>query len=680
MEQVSDVGRLRMRKLGLAIIVVLVLLVGGGYLYLSTHQDVLSRHVADAVAKATGAPLVWEKAPTLSVYPKLGLEIGKARWGDPAKDPLALQLGGASVRVALLPLFEKRVEVEAIILNEPILTINDKNVQKAQNKELQAQSPEKGGSESAGASAATVAAIKVTLLQINKGQVVVQQKGQEWRLSAVQLELKDIEQGKKGRLQASMRVADLSQGLEADLNLKTALGFTNQELRLEGLDAQITPRKGLPLSEPLKILADMRVDVVMLSAAITKLHLATSGMKLDLDGSLSQHGGTLALSLSSAPRQLLANLGIAFDVRGPEALERFDMKGKATLSGTSLNFEDIVATLDASHIKGSAKLALPLSVQAKLFVDALHADKYLPKATPKTTPEAAPAPQSTGKNPAGSAGSGSKTPAVLPVLDISLNAGKVHYDKFVFSDVQAKLAGQGGKYALNPVSFKLYESLVALNLATDMQTHNTTISLNFKDMAIEPLLRDLAGKDSVKGLLSASMNYAFTGQDEQAVRKSLTGKGTIQGKAMTVRLGGMPPEWLKLVNNLQTLSVDSLLVGTEAKQGIIDLEPLQAKGPMLSTEGKGVIDLPKDSLDVRINAMVAAIPLPLAISGSLSKPSFGLRPMDAIKGVLDKVGSTSAESVKEGVKAITGGVKDTGKNIGKGVKDTAKSIKGLFKK
>ncbi len=666
-----------MRKLGLAIIVVLVLLVGGGYLYLSTHQDVLSRHVADAVAKATGAPLVWEKAPTLSVYPKLGLEIGKARWGDPAKDPLALQLGGASVRVALLPLFEKRVEVEAIILNEPILTINDKNVQKAQSKEPQAQSPEKGGSENAGASAAAVSAIKVALLQINKGQVVVLQKGQEWRLSAVQLELKDIEQGKKGRLQTFMRVAGISQGLEADLSLKTTLGFTNQELRLEGLDAQITPRKGLSLSEPLKILADMRVDVAMLSAAITKLHLATSGMKLDLEGTLSQHGGTLALNLASVPRQLLANLGIAFDVRGPEALERFDMTGKATLSETSLSFENIAATLDASHIKGSAKLALPLSVQAKLVVDALHVDKYLPKAAPKTAPEAASAPQSTGKDPAGS---GSKPPAVLPVLDISLNVGKVQYDKFVFSDVQAKLAGQGGKYALNPVSFKLYESLVALNLATDMQTRHTSIALNFTDMAIEPLLRDLAGKDSVKGLLSASMNYAFTGQDEQAVRKSLTGKGTIQGKAMTVRLGGMPPEWLKLVNNLQTLSVDSLLVGTEAKQGIINLEPLQAKGPMLSTEGKGVIDLPKDSLDVRINAMVAAIPLPLAISGSLSKPSFGLRPADAIKGVLDKVGSTSAESVKEGVKAITGGVKDTGKNIGKGVKDTAKSIKGLFKK
>lgn len=670
-----------MRKVGLIILASLVLLVGGGYLYLSTHQELIARQVAERVELATGRALVWEKAPSLSFYPRLGLEIGKARWGDPKKDPLALDLQGASVRVALVPLLEKRIEVEEVLLSGPRLTISD-GADASHAKDAPAgtaqQSVQKGAvNQGAGP---VLPPLVISLVQITDGEVVILQKGQNIKVSALNLELKNFEPGKTAKFEAAAMVEDAANGRAAKVFIDSSVLLQNQSLELANFSSNFTQLKGLPLQENIALNGNVTVDLAMLSANISKLEVKTTGLYVKLDGALSQHGGSLNLESKGSPIRLLTNLGSPVTMQDPKALQEHTVRLKATLYDKSVKLDAIEASLDGTHIKGGAYVAFaPLSIQAQFEADSISVNRYLPLGEKKPAGKA-PESESSPQEGARQEPTSGKSNARGPKLDIRFALGKLQYNALVFEQIKGQLGGENGRYSLAPASLVVYKVPVQLSGTAHLDTDQYTLNTSFASMPLGSLLKDFAGNDSVEGLLDAQLAYSFSGPDEKAFRRTLSGKGTVNGKNMVVRLGGLPPDWLKIVKNIQTVSIDSLQVHNQATNGVIVVDPITAQGPLVSARGKGTINLPSDALNINIDAMLTALPLPLSITGTLAKPSVALRPVDALRGVLEQVGSTGVDAVGSGAKAITQGVKETGKNLGKGIKDTTKSIKNLLKK
>ena len=111
------------RRVLLVVLVVLLLIPVGGYFWLQSNVDVITGAIGRAVESATGRPLLLTEAPSLSVFPQVGLDIGKARWGDPAKDDIAVDLNGAQLRVPFAPLLSHIIEINSVVLDPPTVIV-----------------------------------------------------------------------------------------------------------------------------------------------------------------------------------------------------------------------------------------------------------------------------------------------------------------------------------------------------------------------------------------------------------------------------------------------------------------------------------------------------------------------------------------------------------------------------
>src|SRR5580700_5861572 len=100
---------------GLLAVVLLALLA----VWLLVNPNDYKPQIAAAVKRATGRELVLEGKLALSVFPWIALELGPASLGNPSGFPAQpfVSFKHASVRVKLLPLLAKRLEIGKVELD-----------------------------------------------------------------------------------------------------------------------------------------------------------------------------------------------------------------------------------------------------------------------------------------------------------------------------------------------------------------------------------------------------------------------------------------------------------------------------------------------------------------------------------------------------------------------------------
>ena len=98
---------------------VAVVLVGLLAVWLLVNPNDYKPQIAAAVKRATGRELVLEGNLALSVFPWIALEFGPASLGNPSGFPAQpfVSFKHASVRVKLLPLLAKRLEIGKVELD-----------------------------------------------------------------------------------------------------------------------------------------------------------------------------------------------------------------------------------------------------------------------------------------------------------------------------------------------------------------------------------------------------------------------------------------------------------------------------------------------------------------------------------------------------------------------------------
>ena len=129
----------------------------------------------------------------------------------------------------------------------------------------------------------------------------------------------------------------------------------------------------------------------------------------------------------------------------------------------------------------------------------------------------------------------------------------------------------------------------------------------------EPLLRDAAGFERLSGTLASQIAVTGKGGSERAIVSSLGGKGAVtftDGAIQGINLGAM-------VRNVTTAFLDSgsgtpqktdfaELSGTYTiTKGILSNQDLSLKSPLLRVAGAGTVDLPKRTVDYRVEPKAA---------------------------------------------------------------------------
>ncbi len=286
--------------------------------------------------------------------------------------------------------------------------------------------------------------------------------------------------------------------------------------------------------------------------------------------------GALATNTFNA-KSVLAALGIAAPkTQDPKALQAVSLSTDIAGSENSLLLKSLRLKLDGSSLSGEAGISdlKTMRQYARLSLDKINVDGYLPPATAAAKAEGKPA-----AKPASPAG-------LLPVellrqqnMDVAINVGSLQ--AMGYSVAGLKLAATAGKGLLNVSEFKgdVYQGSFSVPASINVQGAQPVLNLkpNINQIELGPLLKTVLKQDFLTGKASYNGELKLTGNSTDA--------------------------WLQSVDGMSGLKLtDGLLHGVNMTQLVMDeLGKYQALLPLLT--GRDAATIVKKQNDTVLKAM-----------------------------------------------------------------------------
>lgn len=570
------------------------------------------------VLEKTGRRLSVGGDVRLSLFPWAGVAFSDLRLGSPPafaeKDFLTLK--SFDVRVKLWPLLSQQVEVDRLVVREPILwlvTNPDGAVSwDFHTRPAQAKPPAPSGPEpKAGLPIASLLVGEVSI-QNGRIRVIDHTRGSRQEISELNLALHDVSFDRPVRL-----------GLSALAN--------RSPISAEGSFGPLGSTLGQGLV-PLALSAN-----------------AFDHLKLSIKGTLENWPAAplVRLEVEAAefsPRRLLAALEKpAPPTADLKVLERAALKARVAADAKAVTVSDAALILDDSKLDLSAKVtdfARP-NIAFDLHLDQIDMDRYLPP--PSQAAAGSPPPgQTPGRDP-------QKTdygPLRKLILDGRTRIDQLTVANVRVQDVNLKIAAKDGILSIDPFSVKLYQGTAAGKTVVNVTGERpvTETHLNLDQVQVNPLLKDVAGKDFLEGSTKARIMMTTSGDDPARIKQNLDGRGSVvlsDGAIVGVDLANM-------VRNVKTAldgevktgrkprtDFAELIVPFTIENGVFHTPESILKSPLLRLQAAGRADLVKETLDFRVDPKVvgtikgqgdekdrAGLGVPVIVSGTFAAPAF----------------------------------------------------------
>lgn len=642
-------------------VLVLVLLVGAGataLVYLVDWNDFRDT-IQQQTKKHTGRDLTIAGDLKPTVFPWVGVSIGDIALANAegfGESPFA-KMGSADVKVELLPLLKKEVNIRTVELNGLNLDLQRAADGTTNWDDLLTSSgatttTEKGDEsiEVEGDSAA-IAALAVGGISVGDANVSWKdvQSGTDVKLANFNLNTGAIELAKPFDLDTSFNVASNSMGLAADIKgaAQVMIDLDNQVYSLSGLELTTNARGDsfpdgkLDATLGANIMAkltEQKVDVDNLS--LNALGLVLSGVvnvaNLDTQPAVS---GKLS-SNEFSPLDMFAKLGIAAPATADASvLQKASLSLDLDATPASASLNGLTIKLDDTTFSGSAQLpnlaagGIP-PVRFDFGVDAIDLDRYLPPviegaATDTTTSASGPA--ATGDEPI-------ELPLeMMRQLDIDgeFKVGSVKVKNLTTKDIAVPVQAKNGVIAVNGLRASMYQGQLNSNATIDASgnTPSFAIDMNLAGIEADPLLVDLLQKDSFltgNGQFAAKINT--TGNTVNALTAGLNGgfntafnDGSINGvnigyqirRAKAALSGQSAPAEEVVKTDFSALSVSGQFVN-----GVMQSNDLDMRSPLLRLGGAGQVDLPGEFVDYTLTTLITG-----------STQGQGGKDLESLKGV-----------------------------------------------
>jgi AsmA protein len=632
--------------------------------------------IASAVKKQTGRELSIQGELGVSVFPWVGLDVGTAELGNASGfDDVFARFDKAAVRVKLLPLLSKRIEMDTVTLQGFTLNLA-RNKEGASNWDDLAKAAEEPAQEPATPQPETgesaIAALTVGGLDVRDAKLNWndEQSGQRYSIEGLQLRTGNLAPGEPVDFSLEFDVAGGDPAVTGHIAAKSTLTMDPeaQTYALAGLELSSDLAGATLPGEKLTLglAADVRANVSAQTLNVDDLTLNAVG--LEAAGNLAatriidqpQFQGSLTLSEFN-PRELLERLQQSVDTADAGVLTSANLS--ASFSGTTeqISFKPLALALDQTTLEGTVAIvdfAAP-ALRFDLAGNAIDLDRYLPA----PSEEADPAPATT----PGRAASASDELPLEPLRALDLDGqfalGKLKVAKLNVSDIAVTLKAKNGLISLSPLQANLYEGSYAGNIALDVRGTDPRISLDetLDGVQFGPLLQDLQGTDKLSGQAELRLKLTGTGAGPDALKKTLNGttafaftNGTVKGinlarliREAKARLEGrsLPPETAPPQTDFSELTGS-----VQIRDGLASNQDLFAKSPLLRIEGKGTANLPTEALDYLLTTTLVrtlegqggkelkdleGIPIPIRLTGTFTEPAYQVDLSAVLKGKAD---------------------------------------------
>ena len=645
---------------GLVVLVIAALLLVPLFVDVNKYKPEIEKQVSTA----TGRPFSIKGDLELSLFPWAGVSFSDLHLGSPPgfKEKDFLYVKSFDVRMKLLPLLSKNVEVKRFVIEGPKIAL-EKNKDGRANWEGFGKPAEKGAPKAEPQAAAKgpveglpLKSLAVGEFAVRKGSVLYLDDGTGSRkeISDLNIELKDV-------------------SLDHPVSFVLSAVMDKMPLSVEG-------RVG-PVGK------DMGKGKVPLDVTVKAFKEVTMNLKGSVQDVMAAPQFDLVLAVDPfSPRKVFDAMGTPFPVAtaDKDALNRMSLKSKIQGSPQRVSLSDGLMELDESKLNFSAAakdFAKP-DLAFDLNLDKINLDRYMPPPSEKKEGETQKAKPAEPKKT-------DYTPLRKMVLDGKVRVGMLVAKGLKVQDIQLKVTGRNGVFQLDPLLANLYQGNLSAKAAMDVRQDVPRTNVDFQTKAVQagPLLQDLMKKDILEGTANAQASISMAGDEPETIKKTLNGKGQFlftDGAIKGIDLANM-------VRNV-TSSFGLSQQGAEKPRtdfselnapftitnGVVDTQGTTLSSPLVRVLATGKANLVDESLDFRVEPKFVAtlkgqgdtkersgITVPVLVKGTFNSPSF----QPDLKGMLEK-------ELKGGTLPVP---KDLLKPQEGQTKPSGESLKGIFK-
>jgi len=609
----------------------LVLLALLGVWLLVNPNDYKPR-IAAIVKQSTGRDLALDGDIKLSVFPWIALELGPASLGNPAGFPAEpfIAFKHASVRVKLLPLLAKRLEVGRIELDGfdvKMLKNSEGNGNWEGFGKSASPTPEAGVAPAQGP-LPQIEGIKITNARVRYEKVLIENFSLETgtpHSGVVPITM---------HVDASRGVADEKATL--DLRLDASADLPSERFRIVALDLRVVATLAgnatpVPVSVSAPLLdLDLKAQTLDLPAfSVNAAGAAITGSAhgTSIADALELHGGVKLAPL--VVRTYLPRLGLPLPkTRDPKALSSLAAAGDyAYGKGTAL-VDHLDVTLDDTHVKGSAAVTLARqAVNFDLAVDALDADRYLGPPDPPGVPPA-PIPRAAAERSNPLAASG------------TLTVGVVHLAPLELEKVVVTLATKDKVMHIFPLKARVYGGQYSGDITMDNRTALAGLSFDehLTGIDVGRLVAAESKKLRVTGRGDVNIKGTAKGSGSDAILKTLNGhfdlnvadgavEGLDLGYALAQAEAMIGKHELSNAPNTKRTKFDALKMSATIADGVASTKDLIVSSAVLKVTGQGNANLPANTLDFALVADTlttaghTSLLIPVKVTGPMMDPT-----------------------------------------------------------
>ncbi|MEQ8514473.1 MAG: AsmA family protein, partial [Chromatocurvus sp.] len=507
---------------------------------------------SDQLQEKTGAQLTVSGPVSLSLFPRLGLEMADVTVDAPDSGT-KLQAGGLSAGLAVMPLLRGSVEIDAVNLRDLTVTTvapdpaSEMTTLGLSNAELDALYAQRRKARETGGSAGGAGAALALPLALSVGKLLVENA----RLVTVDDDGKALSTVILERLSATyLNTAGRPVPVTASVRLPGADG--GQDLALD-IDGELRPD-----------LDAGRVDIIR--------------MEIDTTG-LTQRPLSAYIEGGLDINTQVAELTLAFTVE--------QMRGNGSLRYAAFESPQIDADLSVNEFN-PALLVL---------------------AAPEAAAEAA-APNDTGSTTLPYDALRSIDSAARLRID------RVVLDQHVLSNVTATLRAREGKITLSPVQGTLHDGDIDFTAELNARYNPATLTTqgSVESLDIASAVRAMSTTVGASGRAGLTWEISARGDSTEALTASLTGPIRLRTDAVTVQGINAQRQFCEAVAlvNQESLTTtfppntdfSELKADINLAEGQARLDPLSAELPALGLTGNGTLDLAAQDFRASIRASI----------------------------------------------------------------------------
>ncbi len=628
--------------------------------------------IEQAVAAHTGRSLNIEGEISLSLFPWLGVEIGALRLGNAEGfgEPPMAQIEAAELRVRLLPLLRRQLEVGTLVLDGLALALERDSAGRNNWDDLlerleAAEDKPDAAPPQAGKGAFDLDTLVIHALDIRRARVHWDDRETDTRLALERFNLLSgrIVLAEPFAVDSDFVLSMEKPALTAVVALEGALmanpragRYALDQLRLEaGLSGDDVPGG----EQTLHLASDISVDIEEDSARFEDLRLDFAGLQMAGElrlSRLTEELPVMDLPLSIAefsPHRVADRLALALPPMADEQALA-SASGRLRIHGTAerLGVSDVQFTFDDTRVRGSGLIepGEPAWIVSRVQLDQLDADRYLP---PPEDPEP--------ESPAPLLPDDIELPlALLPLadFDLRLEIDALRLAEMDFSAFDMRAINRDSVLRIAPISAGFYGGNLLAELRLDGRPGRLPalgLMLELQDIQAGPLARDLLAQEHLSGVLNLRLDVAGVGADSGALKRTLGGdvvfsfeEGRLHEFDLARRVNdaylryrGHDPDPER---EAVATEIGEARGSGRISEGVLRNNDLTVRSQVMRGSGEGRIDLVRERLDYvltvefiddtgrgidRYLRELRGVPVPVRLRGPLLDPSVSV-PLDDV--------------------------------------------------